>query len=112
MQFSKRLTAIDQQDDHVELHFADGDSARASLLVGADGIQSVVREHVLEQLYQDQIAPKYASSYAYRAVIPMADAEEILGDLTDTAKMYLGQDRIVVTYRVSGGAVSFVPSQT
>jgi salicylate hydroxylase len=36
----------------------------------------------------------------------MAEAREILGDLTDTAKIYLGEKRLVVTYRVSGGSVS------
>lgn len=107
VQFNKRLTDIEQREDHVVLSFADGIVAKAALVVGADGIQSIVREHVLRSIDPEGIAPKYANSYAYRAVIPMADAKEILGDrLTDTAKMYLGKDRLVVTYRVSGGAVS------
>lgn len=107
VQFNKRLTDIEQREDHVVLSFADGTVAKAALVVGADGIQSIVREHVLRSIDPEGIAPKYANSYAYRAVIPMADAKEILGDrLTDTAKMYLGKDRLVVTYRVSGGAVS------
>lgn len=107
VQFNKRLTDIEQREDHVVLSFADGTVAQAALVVGADGIQSIVREHVLRSIDPEGIAPRYANSYAYRAVIPMADAKEILGDrLTDTAKMYLGKDRLVVTYRVSGGAVS------
>ena len=100
---------IEQQQEGVVLRFADGAVTQASLLVGADGIQSIVREHVLSSTSTEQVSPRYAESYAYRSVIPMADATEILGDLTDTAKMYLGKNRMVVTYRVSGGAVSIVP---
>lgn len=106
MKFSKRLAKIEQKGDRVVLHFSDGEVVAASVLVGSDGIQSVARQHVLESLHSEQVEATYANSYAYRAVISMADAKEILGDLTDTAKMYVGQNRIVVTYRISGGAVS------
>lgn len=104
--FSKRLEKIEQLDDKVLLHFSDGEVVKSSLLVGADGIKSIVRKHVLGSLYPDQVQPIYDHSYAYRAVIPMAEANEILGDLTDTAKIYAGKDRMIVTYRITGGAVS------
>jgi 2-polyprenyl-6-methoxyphenol hydroxylase-like FAD-dependent oxidoreductase len=48
VRFSKRLTEIEQHPDKVVLEFADGDVAEASVLAGADGIQSGVRKHVLE----------------------------------------------------------------
>jgi salicylate hydroxylase len=48
----------------------------------------------------------FADAYCYRAVIPMQQAEEILGDLTDVAKFYFGYKRSAVTYRISGGEVS------
>lgn len=106
VKFSKRLTKIEQHVEGAVLHFADGEIVQASLVVGADGIQSIVRKHVLQPLFPDEVEPIYADSYAYRAVISMSEAKEILGDLTDTAKMYVGQDRNVVTYRISGGDVS------
>lgn len=105
VKFSKRLTRIGQRDDKAVLHFADGEIIQASLVVGADGVQSIVRDHVLRPFFPDEIEPIYAESYAYRAVIPMDEAKEILGNLTDTAKMYAGQDRNVVTYRITGGDV-------
>lgn len=105
--FSKRLEKIEQHDDKVVLHFSDGEVVKSSLLVGADGIQSIIRGHVLGSLHPDQVQPIYDHSYAYRAVIPMADAKDILGDLTDTAKIYAGKDRMVVTYRITEGAVSW-----
>ena len=84
----------------------DGDVAEASVLAGADGIKSIVRKHVLEPIYPSQVRPVYADSYCYRAVIPMAEAYEILGDLTDVAKFFFGHRRGGISYRISGGEVS------
>ncbi|KPI40791.1 Salicylate hydroxylase [Cyphellophora attinorum] len=100
--FSKVLTDIVQDLEGVTLTFADGEQVKASILAGVEGIQSVTRKHVLERSPQE-IAPVYAGSYCYRAVIPIEEAQEILGELTDVAKFYFGQDRGCVTYRISGG---------
>ena len=106
VKFSKFLTGIQQLPDKVVLTFADGETVEASALVGAEGINSVVREHVLHPVYPSQAEPVYADSYCYRGVIPIAEAEDILGDLTDVAKFYFGDRRSCVTYRISGGEVS------
>lgn len=106
VKFDKRLTNIQQSQDRVILTFADGEFTEASIVVGADGINSKVREHVLKPSSPAQVDPLYADSYCYRGVIPMAEAVDILGDLTDVAKMYMGDKRSCVTYRISGGAVS------
>ncbi|KAH7399181.1 hypothetical protein DE146DRAFT_525826 [Phaeosphaeria sp. MPI-PUGE-AT-0046c] len=103
VKFSKRLVNIEQQPSKVLLTFADGEIDEASVLAGADGIKSMVREHVLKPQFPEQVAPVYADAYCYRAVIPMADAEAILGDLTDVAKIYFGHNRAAVTYRISEG---------
>lgn len=87
------------------LTFADGEIVEASAVAGSDGIKSTVRAHVLQD-EPNQIAPLYAGSYCYRGVIPIEEAEEILGDLTNTAKFYFGEKRSCVTYRISGGRVS------
>jgi 2-polyprenyl-6-methoxyphenol hydroxylase-like FAD-dependent oxidoreductase len=105
VQFSKALTDIEQRPDKVVLKFADGGLGEASILVGADGIKSVVREHVLKLSHPSQIEPVYAGSYCYRGVIPTSEAEEIFGNLTDVAKIYVGHKRCCVTYLISGGAV-------
>jgi len=105
VKFSKRLTNVEQRPAGVTLTFADGTTAEAAILAGADGIKSTVREHVLKDLYANQVAPVYAGAYCYRAVIPMSEAYEILGDLTDVAKFYFGHRRSAVTYRISGGDV-------
>ncbi|KAJ6134479.1 hypothetical protein N7523_000801, partial [Penicillium sp. IBT 18751x] len=101
--FNKRLIAIEQRPEMVVLKFSDGDVAEASILVGADGIKSLVREHVLRPSYPSEVEPVYANSYCYRGVIPTSEAKEIFGDLTDIAKMYLGGKRCCVTYLISKG---------
>ncbi|KAH7400608.1 hypothetical protein DE146DRAFT_467615 [Phaeosphaeria sp. MPI-PUGE-AT-0046c] len=103
VKFGKHLESIEQGLDKVILGFADGEVAKASILVGADGIKSRVREHVLAPEHPDQVHPVYADSYCYRAVIPIAEAEAILGDLTHVAKFYFGHGRSAVTYRISEG---------
>ncbi len=106
VQFDKRLEDVQQCSDKVILTFADGKTADASILVGSDGIQSTVRAHILRHLYPDQVEPVYADSYCYRGVIPIAEAQEILGSHTDTAKFYFGDRRSCVAYRISEGRVS------
>ncbi|KAB5518018.1 hypothetical protein GE09DRAFT_1230696 [Coniochaeta sp. 2T2.1] len=104
VKFNKRLTTIKQLPDKVVLEFADDEVVEASALVGADGIKSTVRAHVLGPSHPSQVDPVYADSYCYRGVIPISEAEDILGDLTDVAKTYFGDRRACVTYRISGGA--------
>ncbi|GAM87944.1 hypothetical protein ANO11243_059720 [Dothideomycetidae sp. 11243] len=103
VKFNKSLTAIEHKPDRVVVRFADGQSAEHSVLAGADGIKSAVRADVLSPSYPEQVEPAYANAYCYRAVIPMAEAEAILGDLTHVAKFYFGHKRSAVTYRISEG---------
>ncbi|KIW12752.1 hypothetical protein PV08_07938 [Exophiala spinifera] len=103
VKFNKRLTEIEQHPDKVVLKFADGEVAEASILAGADGIQSTVRAHVLSPQYPDQVAPLYTGTYCYRGVIPISEAEEIWGEHADVAKQFFGNERCAITYRITGG---------
>ena len=48
LRFEKRLVAIeDRADQPVVAHFADGSSAEGDFLIGADGVHSAVRAHVI-----------------------------------------------------------------
>lgn len=48
LRFEKRLVAIeDRADKPITAHFADGSSAEGDFLIGADGVHSAVREHVI-----------------------------------------------------------------
>lgn len=58
------LSGLSQDASGVTAHFADGETVTADLLVGADGIRSTVRQHVLPQA-----VPLYAGYSAWRALI-------------------------------------------
>jgi 2-polyprenyl-6-methoxyphenol hydroxylase-like FAD-dependent oxidoreductase len=49
IQWGKRVVSIDQNNEGVLVSFEDGTTARGDILVGADGINSCVREHLLQK---------------------------------------------------------------
>jgi len=65
LQYDKHLLAIDEIADGLKVRFADGTSAEVDLVVGADGVNSRVRELLL-----GPEPPKYSGFVAYRSVFP------------------------------------------
>ena len=83
----------------VRVQVKSGISRTADILIGADGLHSVVREQMLGP---DE--PRFTGNTAWRAVIPMA----ALGDLAPppTACVWVGRGRHAVTYRLRGGELA------
>jgi salicylate hydroxylase len=79
-----KLTAIEDKGDGAVLTFANGTTVEADLVVGADGIRSVVRQ----ELFSEK-APVFSGEHAYRAVISADDAEGMVTD--DNLRMYIGR---------------------
>ncbi len=79
-----KLEQIDDRGDRSVLTFANGETVDADLVVGADGIRSVVRE----QLFSDK-APVFSGEHAYRVVISADDAHGLVVD--DNLRMYVGK---------------------
>jgi 2-polyprenyl-6-methoxyphenol hydroxylase-like FAD-dependent oxidoreductase len=61
----RRCTGVEQVRDSITARFADGTHTSADVLIGADGLNSVVRS----TLYGEQ-RPRYAGCTAWRAVVP------------------------------------------
>jgi salicylate hydroxylase len=79
-----KLETVEDKGDRAVLTFANGATAEADLVIGADGIKSVVRR----QLFSDQ-EPVFAGEHAYRAVISADDAYGTVVD--DNLRMYIGR---------------------
>ncbi|MET8574087.1 NAD(P)/FAD-dependent oxidoreductase [Streptomyces sp. NPDC005012] len=79
-----RLETVEDKGDGAVLTFAGGRRVEADLVVGADGIRSVVRR----QLFSDA-PPVFSGEHAYRAVIDVDAAHGMVTD--DNLRMYIGR---------------------
>ncbi|MEU1705345.1 NAD(P)/FAD-dependent oxidoreductase [Streptomyces sp. NPDC005706] len=79
-----KLDSVQDRGDGAVLTFANGRTVEADLVVGADGIKSVVRR----ELFSDK-EPVFSGEHAYRAVISVDDAHGMVTD--DNLRMYIGR---------------------
>ncbi|KAL8948092.1 MAG: hypothetical protein Q9222_005695 [Ikaeria aurantiellina] len=99
--FNKRVQQVDEDSDGVTLHFKDGQSARAEVVIGADGVHSKVREHLLGV---DVAKSRFTGAICYRALAPMDSAIELLGEEhAQNATMLAGPERALMTYPIEFG---------
>jgi salicylate hydroxylase/6-hydroxynicotinate 3-monooxygenase len=102
---NKKLTGLDQKNGQVTLSFADGTTAIADAVVGADGVHSTVRDIVVGP---DE--PIHKGRIAYRAVFSAA----LMGgfDIGRSRTKWWGTDRHIVIYYTNKakGEVYFVTS--
>jgi len=93
--YDKRLTRIEDRGHDVVLGFADGTTAEADIVIGADGVNSVIREHML-----GTEAPRYTGWVAHRAVFP-ASALARSGHRFDPCVKWWSEDRHMMVYYVT-----------
>lgn len=102
-----RCVDVRSSEAGVELEFADGQIRRHDLLVGADGIHSIVR-----RTFAEQSSPTFSGMCAFRALVPAADAPAFARRAAQT--LWLGPGRHLVHYPVSAGrfinVVGFAPA--
>ncbi|MFI9491833.1 FAD-dependent oxidoreductase [Streptomyces halstedii] len=79
-----KLEKIQDKGGSSVLTFANGASVEADLVVGGDGIKSVVRR----ELFDDR-GPVFSGEHAYRTVISTDDAYGMVVD--DNLRMYIGR---------------------
>ena len=93
-----RLNAFDDSGNGVTAHFANGDMASGDILVGADGVRSVVRA-----LLRPGDAPRFTDHIAYRFLVPMDEARPLM-DLGRSA-IFIGPQRTFNRYTMAGGRI-------
>jgi salicylate hydroxylase len=91
----RELVAFEEGRKGVTLRFADGTSTRASALIGADGVHSVVRRALA-----GEEKPVYSGNSALRGLV---DAADVPGLDPSLMYMFAGPAARVLLYPVSGG---------
>lgn len=105
--FDKRLVSYqDEMDsDRVVLHFADGGSANAHVLIGCDGIHSTIRELLLGTDHPAS-HPSFSHVVAYRTMVPIIAGIEALGkDKALSACMHCSPGVNMMSYPVSSYSI-------
>ena len=88
--FDHRLVGLDETRDAVLLTFDNGFRVEADIVIGADGIRSKVREHLL-----GSEPPRFAGAVAQRAIFPTARLRGLA--IPDCTKWW-GPDRHALPY--------------
>jgi len=103
----KRTTAIEEGADGIVMRFEDGGSQRVDVLIGADGIHSTVRRHLLGDEH-----PQFTGVVAYRAVVP-AERLQGLPNLGAFTKWWgPDPDTQIVTFPLNRGRDIFIFATT
>jgi len=91
--FDHRLTDIEERDSDVLLTFANGNKVAAKLVVGADGINSMIREKLL-----GVEKPRYSGWVGHRALVNMDKLRSSGLDFEPCVKWWWEQSRHIMTY--------------
>jgi salicylate hydroxylase/6-hydroxynicotinate 3-monooxygenase len=92
IKLSHKLVGLDQTRDGIKLSFANGTTATADAVVGADGVHSVVRDILF-----GATAVNFTGRIAYRTTYP---ASLLGGEKIDDCTKWWGEDRHIVIYYV------------
>lgn len=99
-----RAVGFGQDDAAATVTFENGPEVSADVVIGADGIHSVLQGFVVEP-----VSPEFSGVVAYRGLVPALAAHP-----SDTMRMWLGEGRHFLLFPVRGGLllnyVGFVPS--
>jgi salicylate hydroxylase len=72
IRLNRRLAGLSEEPAGVRLRFENGEDVVATVVVGADGIQSTARRYVC-----GEVAPAHSGEIGFRGVIPVKKAQEL-----------------------------------
>lgn len=93
---NKRTTHFEEDDNGVTAFFDDGTSASGDILVGADGVKSVIREQIA-----GEVPATYTGDSAWRLTVPK---EKLPADfMEEVMSVWMGPAKHAVSYWIRGG---------
>jgi salicylate hydroxylase len=96
VRLNRRAVGFSEDADGVELRFADGSAVRGDLLIGGDGLKSVVRRQIA-----GDVPATYTGDVAWRLVVPR---ERLPKDfLEEVMSVFMGPGGHLVCYYLRGG---------
>jgi salicylate hydroxylase len=98
VRLNRRVVGFSETAEGIELNFADGSSARGDLLIGADGLKSVVRRQIA-----GEVPASYTGDAAWRITVPAERLPEHF--LEPVMSVFMGPGGHAVCYYVRGGAL-------
>jgi salicylate hydroxylase len=91
------VTDVVEKNSQVEMTFSNGNTATADIVIGCDGIHSVVRDKLF-----DPETPYFTNQVAYRSLVPWGELKEDtrvdLASIDDSAVMTVGPDHWINLY--------------
>jgi salicylate hydroxylase len=103
LQLGYRAARVHEDAHGAEVFFEDGRQVRAQLLIGSDGIKSVVRKHVV-----DTEPPVFTGQVAWRLAIPIERIAPALRPALVSSIWCGPQNHAVMYYMRSGQVLNFV----
>ena len=98
IRLGQQVVGFEEHDTGVILRFADGTSVQGDMLIGADGIKSVIRAQA-----KGKIAPVYTGDAVWRVAVPTAALPPGLFD--QVMSVFMGPGRHAVCYYVRAGTL-------
>ncbi|WP_300392614.1 FAD-dependent monooxygenase [Henriciella sp.] len=92
------VSSYELKDQGAELRLASGEPLAADLIIGADGIRSMLRTQML-----GPDRPRFTGNLAWRMVVEM---DKLSTPPPPTACVWAGRGRHAVTYRLRGGKLA------
>ncbi len=96
VRLNHRIVGFSESESGVELRFADGKTARGDLLIGADGLKSVVARQIV-----GDIPAQYTGDAAWRLVVPTKQLPKDV--LEQVMSVFMGPGGHVVCYYLRAG---------
>ena len=96
IQLNRTATGFVEHEDKIELNFADGSTVSGDVLVGADGLKSVIARQIV-----GEIPATYTGDAAWRVTVPVERLPQPF--LEQVMSVFMGPGGHAVCYYVRGG---------